>query len=48
MTVQALGYVGIRAKGLDDWAAYGSRLLGLQRIDKSCSTLAFRMDDRKQ
>ncbi|MFL6975768.1 MAG: VOC family protein, partial [Xanthobacteraceae bacterium] len=48
MAVQALGYVGIRAKGLDDWAAYGSRLLGLQRIDKSRSTLAFRMDDRKQ
>ncbi|MFL5071696.1 MAG: VOC family protein, partial [Xanthobacteraceae bacterium] len=48
MTVQALGYVGIRAKGLDDWAAYGTRLLGLQRIDKSRSTLAFRMDDRKQ
>jgi 2,3-dihydroxybiphenyl 1,2-dioxygenase len=48
MAVQALGYVGIRAKGLDDWAADGSRLLGLQRIDKSRSTLAFRMDDRKQ
>ena len=48
MTVQALGYVGIRAKELDDWAAYGTRLLGLQRIDKSRSTLAFRMDDRKQ
>jgi 2,3-dihydroxybiphenyl 1,2-dioxygenase len=48
MTVQALGYVGIRAKGLDDWASYGTRLLGLQRIDKSRSTLAFRMDDRKQ
>ncbi|MFL5062160.1 MAG: VOC family protein [Xanthobacteraceae bacterium] len=48
MTVQALGYVGIRAKRLDDWAAYGTRLLGLQRIDKSRSTLAFRMDDRKQ
>src|SRR5215211_1636113 len=48
MTVQALGYVGIRAKGLDDWAAYGTRLLGLQRIDKSRSSLAFRMDDRKQ
>jgi 2,3-dihydroxybiphenyl 1,2-dioxygenase len=48
MTVQALGYVGIRAKGLDDWATYGTRLLGLQRIDKSRTTLAFRMDDRKQ
>src|SRR6202163_2382284 len=45
---QALGYVGVRAKDLTDWASYGSGLLGLQRIDKSRSTLAFRMDDRKQ
>jgi 2,3-dihydroxybiphenyl 1,2-dioxygenase len=45
---QALGYVGVRAKDLGDWASYGSGLLGLQRIDKSASTLAFRMDDRKQ
>src|SRR5215471_3453276 len=48
MGVQALGYVGIRAKELDDWGTYGTRLLGLQRIDKSETTLAFRMDDRKQ
>src|SRR5579863_4395160 len=46
--LQALGYVGVRAKDLGDWASYGSSLLGLQRIDKSRSTLAFRMDDRKQ
>ncbi|MGD0026435.1 MAG: VOC family protein [Xanthobacteraceae bacterium] len=45
---QALGYVGVRATDLGDWASYGSGLLGLQRIDKSRSTLAFRMDDRKQ
>ena len=45
---QALGYVGIRAKDLGDWASYGSNLLGLQRVDKTRSTLAFRMDDRKQ
>src|SRR6204780_5529436 len=45
---QALGYVGVRAKDLADWASYGSGLLGFQRIDKSRSTLAFRMDDRKQ
>jgi 2,3-dihydroxybiphenyl 1,2-dioxygenase len=44
----ALGYIGIRAKALDDWASYGSGLLGLQRVDQSRSTLAFRMDDRKQ
>jgi 2,3-dihydroxybiphenyl 1,2-dioxygenase len=48
MSVQSLGYVGIRAKSLGDWADYGTKLLGLQRIDKSASTLAFRMDDRKQ
>src|SRR5262245_41395708 len=48
MSVEALGYVGIRAKALDDWGQYGTRLLGLQRIDKSRASLAFRMDDRKQ
>src|SRR5438477_8387335 len=48
MSVQALGYLGIRTKSLSDWGDYGTRLLGLQRIDKSASTLAFRMDDRKQ
>src|SRR5271165_4321024 len=45
---QALGYIGVRAKDLGDWASYGSGLLGLQRIDKSRTSLAFRMDDRKQ
>jgi 2,3-dihydroxybiphenyl 1,2-dioxygenase len=45
---QALGYVGVRAKDLGDWASYGSGLLGLQRVDKSRNSLAFRMDDRKQ
>src|SRR5882724_10009529 len=48
MSVQSLGYVGIRAKSLGDWADYGTRLLGLQRVDKSAATLAFRMHDRKQ
>jgi 2,3-dihydroxybiphenyl 1,2-dioxygenase len=48
MVPQALGYVGVRAKDLGDWASYGSALLGLQPIDKSRSTLAFRMDDRQQ
>jgi 2,3-dihydroxybiphenyl 1,2-dioxygenase len=48
MSVQALGYLGIRTKSLDDWSDYGTKLLGLQRIDRSASSLAFRMDDRKQ
>jgi 2,3-dihydroxybiphenyl 1,2-dioxygenase len=48
MSVLALGYLGVRSKSLDDWSDFGTRHLGLQRIDKSRSTLAFRMDDRKQ
>jgi 2,3-dihydroxybiphenyl 1,2-dioxygenase len=48
MKVEALGYVGVRAEGVDDWSAYASGLLGLQRVDKSRTTRAFRMDDRKQ
>jgi 2,3-dihydroxybiphenyl 1,2-dioxygenase len=48
MSIQSLGYLGIRAKDLGDWGSYGSNLLGLQRIDRSRSSLAFRMDDRKQ
>jgi 2,3-dihydroxybiphenyl 1,2-dioxygenase len=48
MSIQNLGYVGVRSTNLDDWSTYGTKLLGLQRIDKSRSTIAFRMDDRKQ
>ena len=33
---------------LDDWGSFGPGLLGLQRVDKSRTSLAFRMDDRKQ
>src|SRR5947199_10317665 len=48
MGIEALGYIGVRAKEVEDWASDGEKLLGLQRIDKSRSSLAFRMDDRKQ
>jgi 2,3-dihydroxybiphenyl 1,2-dioxygenase len=48
MHPQALGYVGIRAKDTEDWSGYGRDLLGLQLVDKSRTSLAFRMDDRKQ
>jgi len=48
MTIQALGYVGVRAEGVEDWSKYASGLLGLQTVDKSRATRAFRMDDRKQ
>src|SRR5262249_59818743 len=48
MSIQALGYVGVRAKSLEDWASFGETFLGMQLVDKSRSGLAFRMDDRKQ
>src|SRR3954454_21609863 len=48
MRVESLGYVCARTRDLGDWASYGAGLLGLQRIDKTRSTMAFRMDDRKQ
>ncbi|MCC7346884.1 MAG: VOC family protein [Variibacter sp.] len=48
MDVTAFGYVGIRTKALEDWAALGTGLLGLQVTDKTRKSLAFRMDDRKQ
>jgi 2,3-dihydroxybiphenyl 1,2-dioxygenase len=48
MNLQALGYVGIRTRKLEDWSAYATRFLGLQLVDRSRTALAFRMDDRKQ
>lgn len=48
MYPQALGYIGIRADGLEDWASYGPRLAGLQLVEQTRHALALRMDDRKQ
>jgi 2,3-dihydroxybiphenyl 1,2-dioxygenase len=48
MNLQSLGYVGVRTKSLDDWERYGTRLLGMQLVDKSRASLTLRMDDRKQ
>ncbi len=46
--LQSLGYVGIRARDVNEWADFGVRLLGMQIVDRSRSTLTFRMDDRRQ
>jgi len=46
--LQSLGYVGIRARDVDEWADFGVKLLGMQVVDRSRSTLTFRMDDRRQ
>ena len=48
MELQSLGYVGIRAGNVEDWAEFGVKFLGLQLVDRSRSTLTFRMDDRRQ
>jgi 2,3-dihydroxybiphenyl 1,2-dioxygenase len=48
MTLSSLGYAGLRSDKLDDWAEYGAKFLGLQLVERSKSTLRFRMDDRKQ
>jgi 2,3-dihydroxybiphenyl 1,2-dioxygenase len=44
----ALGYIGIRSSRLDDWSAYATGLLGMQKVDQGGSVRAFRMDDRRQ
>ena len=48
MSLQTLGYIGLRTKNLEDWTAYASRFLGMQLVDKSRGTASFRMDDKKQ
>src|SRR5437764_2479383 len=48
MTLQALGYVGIHSKDLEEWAGYATRFLGMQLVDQSRTRLSLRMDDRKQ
>jgi 2,3-dihydroxybiphenyl 1,2-dioxygenase len=48
MLVQALAYLVVRADDRDDWQSYGTRHLGLQKVDAARGSLAFRMDDRKQ
>lgn len=48
MSVQAFGYIGIGPTDLDAWSAFASGQLGLQEIDRSAGTRAYRMDDRKQ
>src|SRR5215470_2152255 len=48
MNLISLGYVGVRATGLDEWDGFATNLLGMQRVDSSTGTRAYRMDDRRQ
>jgi 2,3-dihydroxybiphenyl 1,2-dioxygenase len=48
MAVQALGYLGISTQNIDDWSDFATGQLGLQLVDRTTSSRAFRMDDRRQ
>lgn len=48
MAICALAYLGIRSDNLDDWGAFASQLLGMQKIDGGGKSVAFRMDDQAQ
>jgi 2,3-dihydroxybiphenyl 1,2-dioxygenase len=48
MLLQSLGYVGVRTADVDQWSTYATRFLGMQPVDRTHATRAFRMDDRKQ
>lgn len=48
MQIQSLGYIGVAAQGIDDWAHFGTRFLGMQAVDRTQKRLALRMDDRRQ
>jgi 2,3-dihydroxybiphenyl 1,2-dioxygenase len=48
MQLLGLGYVGVGTDRLDDWNGYGRDLLGLQPVDRTTKSVAFRMDDRRQ
>lgn len=48
MEIVALGYIGIGSDKAEDWTAFATGLLGMQRIDRGAGRTAFRMDDRKQ
>jgi len=48
MSVASFGYASLRSDKLDDWAEYGPKFLGLQLVERTRSSLKFRMDDRKQ
>jgi 2,3-dihydroxybiphenyl 1,2-dioxygenase len=46
--LKSLGYIGVQSQRLDDWQALATNLLGMQQVDGTAGSRAFRMDDRKQ
>ena len=48
MSVQALGYLGISTQDIGAWSDFATHQMGLELVDRAASSLAFRMDDRRQ
>ena len=48
MAISALGYIGVRSDQTEDWSDFATKLLGMQQVDRTAKTLAFRMDNHKQ
>lgn len=46
--ITALGYLVIASDAVDDWRSFAGPGLGMQLVDKSTQTAAFRMDDHAQ
>lgn len=48
MEIDSLGYIGFSTAHLDEWSDFASGLIGMQQVEKTNASRAFRMDDRKQ
>ena len=48
MELKSLGYIGLQSAQLESWSDLAVRLLGMQQVDSSAGSRAYRMDDRKQ
>lgn len=46
--IESLGYLIVASDALDDWRSFAGPGLGMQAVDKSKNTIAFRMDNRAQ
>src|SRR4051794_7070169 len=48
MEIKALGYVVVGSSKLDEWAKFAGSLFGMQVGERTASSLALRMDERRQ
>lgn len=48
MLINALGYLGFNSEKLDEWADFGTRIVGFELVERTDDYLTFRMDERQQ